>query len=284
MKKVTTFFWGILMSASLAPLYGMDPTPEPNAQKMFIEHKSTSHKIAESSEELAILLMNGAADVSYVTSPIIGVWVLTLLALKSLESAQKSEQKSLRHYLKDYLIENVGVPMYIAYDRIKREGLSKKDFAAMGVALLVLYGAKKSADRYHLGTALRGDLASTRESLSQDAGWLWNHKGRIALGLGTLGILGLLIKSALNLPIMERFKRSLTSQQKEIISSDKALLELMDKAHENPAALIDHDHFTVHLHEHQKELLGKAVEKYRNEADPLSLFDDFVMNSEETHG
>ncbi len=290
MNRVTTFIATLLLSAALVPAHAMDSAPDGDSSRGLMQNSRDTvapQNIAGSSA-LSMLFAQNALDreMPLALRPILGIWLLSILAIQSLESTKTSPSKGFLaqkiHYLKDRVIDNVGVPLYVAFERIKHEGPSKKDAGILGLVVLGLYGAKKTVDHYKLGPCIKAlDFSDSRKVFSRDAFLLWNYKGRIALGLAATAAFAVLIKSAINLPIIERFRRSLTRQQKEIISSDETLRELLDKAHENPAALIDHDHFTSQLHEHQKQLLDKAVQKYKSEADPMSLFDDFVMDDED---
>ena len=290
MNRVRTFIATLLVSAALVPISGVDSTPEHDSSGEVVQSslESTGQKNFVGPSALSMLFTQNALDreIPVALRPIMGVWLISILALQSLESPKNTPSRGFVgqkvHYLKDRLVDYVGIPLYVAFERIKHEGPRKEDLGILGLVLLGLYGAKKSADHYKLISSIKSfDLSDSRKVLSQDAFFLWNYKGRIALGLAGTAALALLIKSALNLPIIERFRRSLTQQQKEIISSDETLRELLDNAHENPAALIDHNHFTSQLQEHQKELLDKAVQKYKSEADPMSLFDDIVMDDQD---
>lgn len=269
------------MGSSFVLAYDLESTPEADISQTLVQSAPDGEKALAGSSALSLLFAQTALDreMPLALRPIIGVWLISFLALKTLESGKHTPATGFLHYCKERLVDTVGVPLYVAYDRIKHEGPSKKDLAILGIAVLGLYSAKKCGERYHLGSSItRLDFSESREILSHDASFLWQYKGRIALGLAAASALACAVKYALNLPIIERFMRSLTRQQKEIISSDESLRQLVDKAHENPAALIDHDQFTSHLQEHQKKLLGKAVQQYKSEADPMSLFDDFVTD------
>ena len=177
--------------------------------------------------------------------------------------------------LKIFLLENVAFPLYVHFDRIRDEGVSKEDLAVAAASVLVLYGAKKTGDRYHVwNSVLDRNFDKTRESVKEDAVFAYDHKGKIALGLVSAAALAWLIRAGWNLPIVERFRRSLTSKQHETIASDDTLRTLLDNAHEDPMALQEHPDFSSQLHERQKALLDEAVEEYKGENDPMSLFDD----------
>lgn len=270
MNRVSIFFL-LLIASAMGPTHA-DPIS-------FDGCRADNARFHRDSAGLSFLLARGA-DLPDLVQPIMGTTLMTILALNALNSTKPDKTtKSFGKVLKDFAVEKIGIPLYITYDRIKHEGLSKRDCALAGLGVFAVYAAKKVSDHYHLGASLKAcDMAKTKAVFEEDALWLWNHKGRIMLGMGALAASAYFIKAALNLPIMERFKRSLTPNQKHLISTDHTLRDLMENAHENPQALLEHDHFTAHLHDHQKKLLDMAIENYKSEADPMSLFDDFVMD------
>ncbi len=204
------------------------------------------------------------------------VWVRT-----SETESDTEHNESYVQQIKDLFIDKVAIPLYVQYDRMREEGISREDLMVAGLGALTLYGVKKSGDHYHMWSSIRKfDFKDTREAAHDDAVWLYEHKGKVAWILGGAAVLAWIVKTGWNLPIIERFRRSLTGKQKELISSDNTLQELIDNAHEDPTLLHEHDELLGHLHDDQKDLLDRAVQKHLEENDPFSLFDKFDYTEE----
>jgi hypothetical protein len=243
---------------------------------------SFAHQPVKEHEPLQVKNFNGLNsrasfafyEISPSTSACFMVIETMLQTLILTEQEQVPQQQSFIQRLKGLAREYVGIPCFVLYDRLRHDGLSQKDYTVIGVTLGSLYGAQKIADHYSLGAACCGDFSKTVQVCVEDWKTIVNYKVAILSGIVALLTVGALVKSALSLPVIERFKRSLTSHQKRMISSDETLRELVDNAHENPLPLANHDGLASYLHDHQRRLLGQAVEKYKEETDPLSLFDD----------
>jgi len=197
------------------------------------------------------------------------------------ESRLSNYLKEKRERVKHYLVDTVVGPLYLTYDRIRTTGVTRGDVVKGLVIGGALYGTKKLGDHFKLWENIpKGDLTTSQEVLNEDVAFLSRHKAVVGMAVGVACALGWVIKSGLALSLIERFKRSLTFEQRAIISSDENLRELIEKADEDPHALAEHYGLVQHLHEHQKHILQRAVEIHRREQNPLGLLDDLVFEGE----
>lgn len=183
-----------------------------------------------------------------------------------------------RKSINDAAVRNVILPAVMKYEMTKDEGLKFADYITMGCALIAGYAAKKTTDALNLWDALRtGNFTKTKEALSSFSHFLNKHKGKLTAATVAAGAamwlwsIKRVADSSTQLPLLDRFYLSLSSEQRLQILESEKLSTVLAEAAANPTQLITDEAFVALLSDEQKALLTSAVEEHTLKNDPLSL-------------
>ncbi len=169
---------------------------------------------------------------------------------------------------KDTVLHKVVLPVVCKIEHIKDEGISRHDVIQATVVTGLIVGLIGHYELY------KGDLSRSLEIVAGDGEFIGNH--RVLVGFGSLATGALILSyfEGLNMTHIQKFIYSLTHKQKKAIAECDHMTRLVDQAHDDPKALLSHDPLQGLLHDHQKDLLDKAVQDHLIHSDPLSLLDD----------
>ncbi len=169
---------------------------------------------------------------------------------------------------KDTVLHKVVLPVVGKIEHIKDEGISRHDVIQSSVVTGLIVGIIAHYELY------KGDLSRSIEILTEDGKVIRKHRLLVGFSSLALGALTLSYLEGLNMTHLQKFIYSLTHKQKKAIAECDHMTRLVDQAHDDPKALRSHDPLQDLLHDHQKDLLDKAVQDHLIHSDPLSLLDD----------
>lgn len=222
------------------------------------------------------VVKSGLSDRSWYQQPLIwGIAGLGAFLLYKNHSGVKRVVDKTASKTKKKFINNIALPAYIQYDRIKETGPTKKDIGVLFLFLTSCYGSKKIADHYKVWSSItKKDFSQTRKVLSTDLAFVKEHKVKFGLAAFSIALGILVTQHDASRTMIQRFLWSLTNRQKKVISNSPSLSALIENAPKNPIILNKDEQFKALLEEDQKKLLRNAVQEYQLENDPLSLLDD----------
>lgn len=190
------------------------------------------------------------------------------LVLRATSTEYKESTDKAYDQAKELLLVKVAAPVLTKLERAKREGLAKKDML-LGVAVGTLFGIL--LNHYQVHTC---DTKVMQDIFSKDLEYIDHH--RVPVGLGVLAVATAAVGyfEGFNLPHVQQFLASLSRRQKVAIEDNEQMKTLLENLDDDPQAVLEHNPLRELLHDHQKELLDKAVQEQMIHNNPLSVLDD----------